>query len=560
MEVLLVAVNATYSHSSLALRYLSAYCRSRFPDLKTLEYNINQDPSLILADLARHRPDVVGFSCYIWNIELILPLIVNLRKVCPQTVIVLGGPEVSFDTEYWLKTYPAIDYLIAGEGEKAFRVLLQTLEKHTKTPSPRELAEVPGLVYRTGGEVRQNEQEPLDLAELPPIYTGDLGELKNKIVYYETTRGCPFRCAYCLSSVMGPVRKFPMERSKQELRLLAAAGLEQVRFVDRTFNYDAKRTYELLEFMIRLNTTTRFQLEVSGDILTEPILELLKRAPKNRFQFEIGVQSTHGPTLEAVLRRSDLERLREVVQFLMRETEVRVLLDLIAGLPKEGFARFGQSFDYVYALKPQRIHLGFLKLLRGSRLRKEAARFGCLYTEHAPYEVLQTDDLSFAEIQRLKIIEDLVDKYAGQRFEKSLAYLLRGGRSPFSFFNEFAKKWEAAGHHWFNHSLFSLYKILAEFFAESNPDLVHWLRYDFRRSEPRRATPLWLGGRPDRKLEHDLIRSGAVFSYVPELENLRPREIGRKIFVEELPFSKGTETFLFYFPKRGEPARVFRLE
>ncbi len=560
MKVVLVAVNATYSHSSLALRYLSAYCRDQFPNLETVEYNINQNPDLMLADLARRRPDVVGFSCYIWNIELILPLIANLRKVSPRTVIVLGGPEVSFDTEYWLGTYPAVDYIIAGEGERGLQALLQALDEHPGALEPPELASVPGLVYRGEGGVHQNGQEPLDLADLPLIYTGDLSGLKNKIVYYETTRGCPFRCAYCLSSVMGPVRKFPLERSKQELRLLAEVGLEQVRFVDRTFNYDAGRAYELLEFMIGLNTKTRFQLEVSGDILTEPVLQLLKKAPKNRFQFEIGVQSTHEPTLEAVARRSDLERLKQVVQFLLEETEVRVLLDLIAGLPREGFTRFGQSFDYVYDLQPQRIHLGFLKLLRGSRLREEADSFGCLYTERAPYEVLQTDDLSFTEIQRLKIIEDLVDKYTGLRFEKSLAYLLREGRSPFSFYNEFAEKWEAAGYHWFNHSLATLYKILAEFFGEGNPDLLHWLRYDFRRSEPRRATPTWLGGRTDSELEHALIRSGEIFSYAPELAGLGPRQIGRKIFVEELPFSSGVETHLFYFPKRGEPARVFRLE
>lgn len=560
MKTLLVAVNATYSHTNLALRYLSAYCRGQFPDLDTVEFNINQDPGLMLADIARRRPDVVGFSCYLWNIELILPLVSNLRQICPETVIVLGGPEVSYDTDYWLNNYPAIDYLAAGEGEKAFLLLLETIRDKGKRIGVEQLTHIPGLVYRTGDGVKQNPQEPLDLAEIPPIYGGDLSDLKNKIVYYETTRGCPFRCAYCLSSVMGPVRKFPLERAKAELRNLASVGLQQVRFVDRTFNYDAKRAYELLEFMIELDTTTRFQLEVSGDILTEPVLELLKRAPENRFQFEIGVQSTHTPTLAAVERRSDLGRLREVVKFLMEETTVRVLLDLIAGLPQEGFERFGESFNYVYELKPQRIHLGFLKLLRGSRLREEADSFGCLYTERAPYEVLRTDHLSFAEIQRLKIIEDLVEKYCGGRFDKSLEYLLRDGKKPFDLFNAFAGKWEKAGYHWYNHSLSRLYQIIAEFFGEGNPDLVHWLRYDFRRTEPRRATPKWLGGRSDRKLENELISSGRIFAYLPELEGLQPREIGRKIFVEEIPFSTGTEVFLFYFSQEGEPARVFVLE
>ena len=215
---------------------------------------------------------------------------------------------------------------------------------------------------------------------------------------------------------------------------LGSAGVQQVRFVDRTFNYDSRRAYELLEFMISLDTSTRFQVEVSGDILTEPILELLTTAPENRFQFEIGVQSTNPATLQAVSRRADLQRLAEAVRFLKEKTTVIVLLDLIAGLPEEGFWRFGESFDFVYRLKPDRIHLGFLKLLRGSRLREEADQFGCVFTDEAPYEVLYTKDLSFAEIQRLKLIEDLVGKYFNPRFEHSLEYLLRGGRSPFAFF------------------------------------------------------------------------------------------------------------------------------
>lgn len=559
MKVLLVALNAKYSHSSLALRYLQEYCEPQFPNIQSIEYNINQDPQVILADLALQNPDVVGFSCYIWNIEIILPLISNLRKVCPNTTIVLGGPEVSFDVNHWLDTYAPIDFLIAGEGEEALRRFLEEHEKSDRKLRPTQLEGIPGLVYRDEQRVIQNPQVPLDLGEIPPIYEGDLSELQNKIVYYETTRGCPFRCAYCLSSVMGRVREFPRDRSKEELRKLASIGVEQVRFVDRTFNYDSKRAYELMEFMIELDTTTRFQLEVSGDILTEPILELLKRAPENRFQFEIGVQSTNESTLEAVSRHSNLERLREVVHFLKTETTVRVLLDLIAGLPEEGFERFGESFDYVYALKPDRIHLGFLKLLRGSRLREEADSFGCVYTDQAPYEVLYTKDLSFAEIQRLKLIEDLVDKYTGVRFERTFEYLLRDDTSPFAFFNELAQKWEDQNHHWFNHSLMGLYEILYELCQDGNPDLLAWLCYDFRRSESRRGTPEWLGGATDRRLENDLIQSGEIFDIIPELKPLGPREIGRRIFVEELFFEAGVEQLLFYFPEGSDLATVFSL-
>ncbi|HHT90480.1 MAG: DUF4080 domain-containing protein [Bacillota bacterium] len=559
MNCVLVALNAKYSHSSLALRYLKHYCQPQFPDLETLEFNINQEPHAILAELASRKPDVVGFSCYIWNIELVLPLARNLRKVCPETTIILGGPEVSFDLEYWLEHHPAIDYLIAGEGEEALRRFLEVFSQSGGAPGPGMLATVPGLVYRQGQKIVVNRQEPLDLSAIPPIYAGDLGELQNKIVYYETTRGCPYACAYCLSSVMGRVRKFPDQRWMEELQLLADAGVEQVRFVDRTFNYDARRAFELLKFMLELETETRFQLEVSGDILTDEILELLRRAPENRFQFEIGVQSTNEETLEAVSRRADLDRLREVVLFLKSETTVRVLLDLIAGLPEEGFWRFGESFDFVYALRPDRIHLGFLKLLRGSALRERADSFGCVYTKEAPYEVLSTKDMSFAELSRLKVIEDLVDKYYGPRFAHSLAYLLAEGSSPFAFFNELAKRWEQAGYNWLNHSLLGLCRNLWELFRDEKPDLLPWLCYDFRKNEPRQATPKWMGGRSDRRLENELIQSGRLLQILPELQGLGPREMGRRIFVETLHFSRGTEQILFYFPPDKTVARTFSL-
>lgn len=561
MKVVLAALNATYSHSSLALRYLQRCCAQQFPELETVEFNINQSPQAILAELVRRKPDVVGFSCYIWNIEIILPLVSNLRKVCPDTTIVLGGPEVSFDTEYWLTEHPSIDFLIAGEGEEALRRFLEEYEQCGGRFRAESLAEVPGLVYRTeGGQIAQNPGQPLDLGTIPLLYEGNLKELHNKIVYYETTRGCPFRCAYCLSSIMGRVRVFPMERAKQELAALAETGVQQVRFVDRTFNYDARRAYELLEFMISLDTTTRFQLEVSGDILTEPVLELLTTAPENRFQFEIGVQSTNPATLQAVSRQADLERLAEVVRFLKEKTTVRVLLDLIAGLPEEGFWRFGESFDYVYSLQPDRIHLGFLKLLRGSRLREEAESFGCVYTDQAPYEVLYTKDLSFQEIQRLKLIEDLVEKYYGSHFEHALQYLLRGGRSPFQFFNQFAAQWERKGYHLLEHSLQGRYRILWELFAAGNPDLLPWLVYDFRRNERRQGTPQWMGGRQDRSRENALIQSGRIHELLPETAGLPPRELGRRIMVEELQFEAGTQTMLFYYPLDGKGVRTIRLE
>src|SRR5690554_2162124 len=242
MKVVLAALNARYSHSSLALRYLQRYCEGQFPNLETVEFNINQNPRTILGEITGRKPDVVGFSCYIWNIEIILPLVRSLRKVCPGVTIILGGPEVSFDAEYWLTAHLSIDFIIAGEGEEALRRFLEEYERCGGEFTQEDLASVPGLVYRDGeGRVVQNPSQPLDLASIPPIYHGDLRDLQDKIVYFETTRGCPFKCAYCLSSVMGRVRVFPLARTKGELAALAAADVQQVRFVDRTFNYDPRR-------------------------------------------------------------------------------------------------------------------------------------------------------------------------------------------------------------------------------------------------------------------------------------------------------------------------------
>lgn len=557
MKVVLATLNAKYTHSSLALRYLSQAAAGF--NIETVEYNINQDLAQISADLSARKPQVLGLSCYIWNITQVLQIVSDLRLVHPHLTVVLGGPEVSFDVDYWLKEYPEIDFIVAGEGEEAWPAFLALWQEMGGRPELSQLQSIPGLAFRWDGHVYQNPVKYVDLAKVPAPYT-DLAGLENRIVYYETTRGCPFRCAYCLSSVMGPVRKFPLDRCKDELKRLAEAGCEQIRFVDRTFNFDPDRAFELIQFMIELHTTTRFQLEVSGDILTPKLLELLRDAPEGRLQFEIGVQSTNPATLAAVSRRQDLAELAQKVSFLTSQTKVRVLLDLIAGLPEESFARFGESFDFVYGLKPHRIHLGFLKLLRGSRLREEAGQFGCIYSQRAPYEVLQTNHISYGELAHLHVIEDLVERYFNShRFEKTLAYLTQQFASPFWFFDDFAHRWKGRDYHWVNHSLHGLYRIVLELYGQAFPQVEEYLRWDFRLREPKRPTPAWLGGAQHRKRENELIRSGVITQLVPELEGCPPREMGRRIFVEEFDFGSGRESWLFYFPPGAEKARALPL-
>lgn len=553
MKTVLAALNAKYTHTSLALRYLAA--ASRGFDVEVVEYNINQDLAQIAADISERQPRILGLSCYIWNITQVLQIVSDLRLVHPGLVVVLGGPEVSFDVEYWLREHQEVDFIVAGEGEEAWPAFLGLWEQTGGQPALQQLQAIPGLAFRWEGVVHQNPIKHVDLEKVPAAYS-DVDGLESRIVYYETTRGCPFRCAYCLSSVMGPVRRFPLDRCKAELKRLAEADCEQVRFVDRTFNFDPDRAYELIQYMLELETRTRFQLEISGDILTPRLLELLRQAPEGRLQFEIGVQSTNPATLDAVRRRQDLGELARKVAFLVNETKVHVLLDLIAGLPEEGFARFGESFDFVYRLQPHRIHLGFLKLLRGSRLRAEAERFGCIYSQRAPYEVLQTKSITYGQLAHLHVVEDLVERYYNShRFQRSLDYLTAQFPSPFSFFDDFALRWKGRGYHWVSHSLHGLYQALAEFYGPQYPLLMEYLRWDFRMWEARRSTPGWLGGRPDRSRENELIRAGRAAELVPELEGCLPREMSRRIFVEEFDFGRGKESWLFYFAPGAACAR-----
>ena len=519
MKVVLAALNAKYTHSSLALRYLSKAAQGF--DHEAVEYNINQDLAQIAGDVSRRKPDVLGFSCYIWNIEQVLQITADLRLVNPGLTIVLGGPEVSFDVEFWLEKHPQIDYIVAGEGEEAWPAFLKLWDESRGNPSLEELAAIPGLAFRWGEEIRQNPTRHVDLGSIPEVYD-DVTGLQNRIVYYETTRGCPFRCAYCLSSVMGPVRKFPLDRCKTELERLAEANCEQIRFVDRTFNFDPGRAFELIEFMIGLDTTTRFQLEVGGDILTPQLLELLTTSPEGRLQFEIGVQSTNPPTLAAVSRGQDLDELAWKVKFLTGKTKVRVLLDLIAGLPEESFDRFGQSFDFVYQLNPHRIHLGFLKLLRVLDL-DEAEQFGCLYSQRAPMKSCRRI-ISHTPNCATCIVEDLVERYYNsQRFTKSLGYLTKEFGSPFSFFHDLAC-WQERDYHWVSHSLLGLYQILNDLYGESYPLLREYLRWDFRLREPKRPTPTWLEA---RQIGAEKTSSSRAGSSKPLFPNLRAVPRGR---------------------------------
>lgn len=566
MNVVLTTLNAKFSHSNLALRYLQAYCQRGGLDIKVEEFNINQSLDFITGELVKLSPTVLGFSCYIWNIEETLKIVQDLKQVLPHTIIVLGGPEVSFEYEELMENYREVDYIISGEGEQALLDLLNLIRQQ-QNPPRADLMRVGGLVFRVQGKLLANPRKYLDLNALPSVYPEDnLEELANKIVYYETSRGCPFRCAYCLSSRTGNVRYFSLERSKQELQRLARLGVGQIRFVDRTFNCDKHRALELIKFMASLDTPTRFQLEISGDLLTPEMLSEFSKAPAGRFQFEIGVQSTNPDTLHTVARVTDLEELAQKVRWVKENTKVTVLLDLIAGLPYESFARFGESFDFVYSLRPDKIQLGFLKLLKGSKLRMDASTYGITYSPRAPYQVLYTDHLSFRELLRLHTIEDLVERYYNSgRFAHSLDYLLSNYSSPFALFNTLAARWEQKGYHSISHSVYTLYKLIYELMGPDKT-LLDCLKLDFRLNEAKRTTPNWLGGSQRRTIENHLIRSNILERWLPrDFHHLSSRELGKKIHAEQfaslvypsLEISSRPQTLLFFYPQPNESPLVF---
>lgn len=435
--VLLTTLNSKYIHTSLALYSLQTYCRRDFPSIQVKEFNINQDLGGILGAIYQTHPSILGFSTNIWNIIPSLELVERVKKVMPETVVMLGGPEASADFATILRQPAAPDYIVCGEGEETLRQLL----KYLKTGEP-EPAVINGLAYKDGDlVVATPPREPLDLEEISFPYP-DPASLRHRLVYYESSRGCPFHCAYCLSGWEdSTLRYLPVERVKADLTRFIEAGVRTVKLVDRTFNLHRRRTMELMEFLAQQDGATEFHLEMVGELIDEQIIKILKEAPPGRFRVEIGVQSTCPAALEAVNRRYDLGRLGRNCAALTRIPGLTVHLDLIAGLPYEDLTTFARSFDWTFRLRPAELQLGFLKLLKGSPLRTQAEEYGYRFTATPPYEILQSKWLSYPEILHLKAVEVMVEKfYNSQHFHYTLSYLLRAESvSPWRFFSALAR-------------------------------------------------------------------------------------------------------------------------
>lgn len=455
MKFLLTAINAKYIHSNLAVYSLRAAALAAAPasdkhesfSVELAEFTINHRTEEILRDIFLRKPDVLLFSCYIWNIVYVRELAENCRKIMPEVPVWLGGPEVSYDAEKFLRENPAADGILCGEGEETFRLLAECYA--AGQADTEHLAEIPGLVFREPVEsaarpIRVNTPAPLpDLSALPFPY-GELAEFENRIIYYESSRGCPFSCSYCLSSIEKSVRFRDIEKVCRELQFFLDRRVPQVKFVDRTFNCRKSHAMAVWSYILEHdNGITNFHFEIEAELLDEEELALLERMRPGLVQLEIGVQSANRETLKAVRRSTDLEQLRSVVERIRDGKNIHQHLDLIAGLPFEDYESFGHSFDQVFALKPEQLQLGFLKVLKGAPMYEEARKYGIAYRSQPPYEVLFTPWLPFSDILRLKMIEEMVEiYYNSHQFGMTLGQLIPRFSSAFAFFEQLALYYE----------------------------------------------------------------------------------------------------------------------
>ncbi|MBQ0139557.1 MAG: B12-binding domain-containing radical SAM protein [Kurthia sp.] len=496
MNIILATLNAKYIHTNIAIRYLKAYAQPEFDPILA-EYTI-KDPSFnIVSDIFQKQPDIVGFSCYIWNIEETIRVVRMLRKVSPHTKIVLGGPEVSYDVHDWLRRLEGeVDYILMGEGEHAFKQLLFYLDG--KIP----LKDVPNLCYLQEGKVKIHAQAPkIDLRELPSImrFEEDIPHISKRIAYVETSRGCPFNCQFCLSSIEVGVRYFNREKVKDDIRYLMEKGVRTIKFVDRTFNISRSYAMEVFQFLIDEHKPgVVFQFEITADIMRPEVIDFLnKNAPAGLFRFEIGVQSTNDETNTLVKRRQNFEKLSRTVTMVKEGGKIDQHLDLIAGLPEEDYTSFRRTFNEVFAMRPEELQLGFLKLLRGTGLRLQAEQYGYEYVDMAPYEIFANNVLDFNDIIRIKQTEDILEKYWNDhRMDATLEYLVQHTfETPFDFFQEFGSYWDQQGWSKIGHQLEDLFERLIEFLEfrhESQINIIkNIMQYDYLSTQKFQPRRLW---------------------------------------------------------------------
>lgn len=496
MKIFLTAINAKYIHSNLAVYSLRAYAKVFQEQIEIGEYTINNRVDYILEQIYKAKPDVLCFSCYIWNIGYVEDLITEYHKLCPEVPIWVGGPEVSYEVETFLEEHPQVTGVMIGEGERTFQQLCEYYVNQNGT-----LKELNGIAYKdpvSGEVIFTQPQEPMNMSDIPFCYD-HIENFENRIIYYESSRGCPFNCSYCLSSIDKKLRFRDTELVKKELAFFIEKKVPQVKFVDRTFNCKHDHAMEIWRFVKEHdNGITNFHFEISADLLNEEELALIHDMRPGLLQLEIGVQSTNEPTIREIHRTMKLELLKDIVRKIQSGGNIHEHLDLIAGLPYEDYAAFAKSFDEIYELKPNQLQLGFLKVLKGSYMYEHAAEYEIVYHEKTPYEVMKTKWLSFDDILKIKQVEEMLEVYynSGQ-FEITMKVLEPLFDSAFMMFQELGAFYEAKGYFGMSHSRIRRAEILLEFMRERKSSdavmqmLEESLTFDLYYRENCKSRPSW---------------------------------------------------------------------
>lgn len=491
MKILLTAINAKYIHSNLAVYNLRAYAGEYRESIELAEYTINHRSEYILQELYKRYPDVLCFSCYIWNYEYVREIAAEFHKLRPKVPIWVGGPEVSYEIDAMFEANPAFFGVVIGEGEATFRELAAYYCNGAKG----ELSEIKGIAYRREGICKTPLRDPIDLSTVPFCYE-DMKDFENRIVYYESSRGCPFSCSYCLSSIDKKLRFRDMELVKKELLFFIEKNVPQVKFVDRTFNCNHGHAMAIWQFIKEQDKgITNFHFEIAADLLTGEELELLSTLRPGLVQLEIGVQSTNPKTIEEIHRKMQLSHVESAVNLIQKTGNIHEHLDLIAGLPYENYERFAKSFRDIYALKPNQLQLGFLKVLKGSYMYEHREEYGMIYRDKPPYEIMQTNWISYEEVLAIKLVEEMLEVYynSGQ-FEITMKLLDVVYEDSFAFFLKLGQYYEKKGYLGMNHSRIRRCEILLEFLTEETVSVELFqesLLYDLYYRENMKSRPYW---------------------------------------------------------------------
>lgn len=521
INILLTAVNAKYIHSNLAVYSLAAYAKKHGRCVDIAEFTINMQVEEVLREIYVRNPEVLLVSCYIWNIEFVKELLVEFNKLCPEVPIWLGGPEVSFMAEAFLTQNPYVTGIMTGEGERSFYELCRAYDNINHAEDiDSMLVEINGIVWRgkDGGINVNPENDFMEMDELAFCYE-NISDFENRVIYYETSRGCPFSCSYCLSSVDKRVRFRSLSKVFKELQFFLDNKVPQVKFVDRTFNCNHERTVQIWQYIYEHdNGVTNFHFEVSLDLLNDEELKLLAKMRRGLVQLEIGVQTTNCNTLSEIRRNMDLKKLKNIFENIKANGNVHKHLDLIAGLPYEDYASFKKSFDEIYKMKGEQLQLGFLKVLKGSYMYEMAQSYGLIYTDKPPYEVLATRWLTFDELLDIKIVENMLEiHYNSGQFLTALAILETEFESPFEMYLELGKYYRKTGHVNSGYTRVKRTEIFYDFsviVSEGHNELYkEALLHDLYKRERSKAKPWWAKDEADKMPSRILRKHGLDHRY-----------------------------------------------